>query len=225
MVSGNPEPRKIRIYTTKATKTYQTEFTLSVTHYFLVSLVIITITAGIFLQKKYDWLLPVGIAISIFSLPLVFRDYNDFQKQNSRLKKLKDKYENDLAFYQSEYQKFKERQKRLEKLDRSELQKQASLMVLAQTVLPEPGENYKIGLSERYFYHNYLVKYFGQNICIDRCLPNENSDRPFYPDFVFTLPEFRLYIDVEIDEPYTPLTGNCKPKHYQGKDNDRDRFF
>jgi len=218
-------PDKLEFTLPKPKPPSQYGFPLQTLTIVLLLVIIASLVSSIFLPKKRELLLPIGIVGSIFCLPLVWRDYSDFSKEQKRSVKLKERYQRDLTYYQQEYAKFQQMQKRLNQLSRSELIKEISLQQLKRTVLPEEGENPKIGLSERDFYRRYLVKYFGDNICTDRMLPNENNDRPYYPDFVFTIPELRLYIDIEIDEPYSPLKGNPKPKHYQGKDDDRDQFF
>jgi very-short-patch-repair endonuclease len=51
----------------------------------------------------------------------------------------------------------------------------------------------------------------------------------YTPDFAYTDLLHKLYIDIEIDEPYTPRQPNSEkpliPTHYVGNDDRRDRFF
>jgi len=218
-------PEKLEFTLTKPKPPSQYGFPLQIQTIVLLLVIIALLVSIIFLPEKRESLLLIGMVGSFLCLCLVWKDYSDFSKEQKRSVKLKERYQRDLTYYQQEYAKFQQMQKRLNQLSRSELIKEISLQQLKRTVLPEEGENPKIGLSERDFYRRYLIKYFGDNICIDRMLPNENNDRPYYPDFVFTIQELRLYIDIEIDEPYSPLKGNPKPKHYQGKDDDRDQFF
>jgi hypothetical protein len=51
----------------------------------------------------------------------------------------------------------------------------------------------------------------------------------YTPDFAYVNFAESVYIDIEVDEPYTPRRANSKdpliPTHFVGKDDRRDRFF
>jgi hypothetical protein len=68
-----------------------------------------------------------------------------------------------------------------------------------------------------------LRQYFGdEKIFILRKLGK------YTPDFAYINLTESLYIDIEIDEPYTPRQPNSEaliPTHFIGKDDRRDRFF
>jgi len=48
-------------------------------------------------------------------------------------------------------------------------------------------------------------------------------EHPYSPDIAYVDDDINLYIDIEIDEPYSLSSG--KPCHYIGKDDDRNLFF
>ncbi|MGD1839810.1 MAG: hypothetical protein ACFB0B_02790 [Thermonemataceae bacterium] len=103
-------------------------------------------------------------------------------------------------------------------------QAQTFPLVYATSISPKdlpleiPNENR--GSSEDYFLQ-YLWKYFPQYIHVDIALPIK--DEFYYPDFAFIDKKKRLFIDIEIDEPYALPFG--KPTHYLGSDEIRNRFF
>jgi len=57
----------------------------------------------------------------------------------------------------------------------------------------------------------WLVKYFGKKILTNITVPHIIA-HPFVPDFVFYDEHTNLHIDIEIDEPYSLLTG--EPTHF-----------
>lgn len=86
-----------------------------------------------------------------------------------------------------------------------------------------PTKNSKTGFSESFFekkFLSYFKNYVYKNVIID-----DSKTHPYYPDYVLHIPEYNLYIDIEIDEPYT-LRGNA-PIHTndQEKDEVRNQYF
>lgn len=83
---------------------------------------------------------------------------------------------------------------------------------------------YSRGVSETYFL-NYLNNYFKNNVHTKLCIVDESFDGiPFSPDFLVIYPEFKIYFDIEIDEPYIGNNGN--PIHFIGSNDDyRNTFF
>ena len=99
------------------------------------------------------------------------------------------------------------------------------LKVLSRTK-PHDGNSSKAyqGGSEAQF-SNYLLKYFGKNIYTKLTVNIPNFHHPYSPDFCYIDSKINLYIDIEIDEPYSYKDDNLKPIHYIGADEKRDRFF
>jgi len=88
---------------------------------------------------------------------------------------------------------------------------------LASAKQPEDcSDGVKKGVSEKYFY-TYLKSVFGDHILINKTLWD------YTPDFIFFHPFFKLFIDIEIDEPYDALSR--EPIHYIGEDFQRDNYF
>lgn len=76
------------------------------------------------------------------------------------------------------------------------------------------------GSSEAYFF-KYLKRYFPG--CVFDNLALRIKDDHYFPDFVLYYEPHGLWIDVEIDEPYSLPHG--EPTHYIGADDRRNRFF
>jgi hypothetical protein len=74
----------------------------------------------------------------------------------------------------------------------------------------------------------YINCYFPGKIDTNCELNIPNFDYPYNPDFAYIDREINLFIDIEIDEPYTyDNYGKIKPIHYFGrsKDENRNDFF
>jgi len=84
------------------------------------------------------------------------------------------------------------------------------------------SKNNRKGLSETFFeikFLKYFKKYVHKNVVID-----DGKRYPFKPDYVLHIPKYNLYIDIEIDEPYS-LRGNI-PIHTKESDDElRNRYF
>ena len=101
------------------------------------------------------------------------------------------------------------------------------LQILAQTMPPD-GENSKArrGAAEAAFWE-HLNHHFPDKVHVGKALTIPNFAHPYTPDLAYIDPIANLYIDIEIDEPYTKTRNGYKLKHYQGSRSDqrRDRFF
>ncbi|EKQ71206.1 hypothetical protein OsccyDRAFT_0058 [Leptolyngbyaceae cyanobacterium JSC-12] len=97
--------------------------------------------------------------------------------------------------------------------------------VLKQTQSPV-GMHYKPpkGHSEIQFEQD-LWQYFPNRIHTGLMMPRPGHDQPYVPDFAYIDPILNLYIDIEVDEPYTHNTR--QPLHYADseKDQQRNQFF
>ena len=80
------------------------------------------------------------------------------------------------------------------------------------------------GKSEAKF-EQYLNRYFPRQIYTDLALRIPNFERPYTADFTYIDKEIKLFIDIEIDEPY--IYNTREPIHYIGywKDQIRNNFF
>lgn len=80
------------------------------------------------------------------------------------------------------------------------------------------------GKSEAKF-EQYLNRYFPRQIYTDLALRIPNFKRPYTADFTYIDKEIKLFIDIEIDEPY--IYNTREPIHYIGywKDKIRNDFF
>ena len=80
------------------------------------------------------------------------------------------------------------------------------------------------GKSEAKF-EQYLNRYFPRQIYTDLALRIPNFERPYTADFTYIDKEIKLFIDIEIDEPY--IYNTREPRHYIGywKDKIRNDFF
>ncbi len=100
--------------------------------------------------------------------------------------------------------------------------RQRQLLDILKKTKPHDGHNSKArrGMSEAKF-AKYLKRYFEDNIHERLTLTIPNFPKPYSPDFAYIDRGLNLYIDIEIDEPYT----RSQPIHYVGKDNRRNQFF
>jgi very-short-patch-repair endonuclease len=80
------------------------------------------------------------------------------------------------------------------------------------------------GKSEAKF-EQYLNRYFPRQIYTDLALIIPNFKHPYTADFTYINKEIKLFIDIEIDEPY--IYNTREPRHYIGywKDQIRNDFF
>lgn len=100
--------------------------------------------------------------------------------------------------------------------------RQRQLLDILKQTKPHNGTNSKAkrGISEAKF-AKHLRRYFEDNIHERLTLTIPNSTYPYSPDFAYIDRGLNLYIDIEIDEPYS----HSQPIHYVGKDDRRNQFF
>ena len=88
---------------------------------------------------------------------------------------------------------------------------------------PILGRSKKKGVSENWW-HPELLSFFTTRIKRNFSLKFEGALHNYEPDFTFVDSEFNLFVDIEIDEPYSGTTR--KPMHYVGSyDRDRNRYY
>lgn len=92
-----------------------------------------------------------------------------------------------------------------------------------EVLSPTPGSNAPKGRTE-FSFNDKLNRYFPGQILIDYKMV-KYVNYPYTPDFILHLPEWNLYVDIEIDEPYDAK--KKKPTHCIDipKDKNRDDFF
>jgi hypothetical protein len=88
---------------------------------------------------------------------------------------------------------------------------------------PSLGRRKAKGISEDGF-HRELLAFFKAGIKRNFSLKFEGAKYDYEPDFTFLHQDCNLFVDIEIDEPYS---GNSrKPMHFEGSyDIDRDEYF
>ncbi len=93
----------------------------------------------------------------------------------------------------------------------------------APVLLPSFGKIKTKGFSENKFKF-FLLRFFAGNISTNSHLKFQGATQDYEPDFIFSCKERGLYIDIEIDEPYSGC--GRKPMHFVGSyDIDRDQYF
>lgn len=146
-------------------------------------------------------------------------------RQFTTFSQRKQKHQHKIANYRQDKQE-RERQERLYyQQKQTEFRRKLVLKALSKTI-PHDGNQSKAynGDSEAKFY-SYLRKYFGKKIYTRLTLNIPNFHHPYSPDFTYIERQINLYIDIEIDEPYSYKDKKRKPIHYINTDVKRDRFF
>ncbi|NET45697.1 hypothetical protein [Okeania sp. SIO2B3] len=94
-----------------------------------------------------------------------------------------------------------------------------------QALKPTKGSNAKKGRSEDIFLK--ALQYFFPRKIIVGYVVAKYSEYPYTPDFIYYLSEWNLYVDIEIDEPYTLIGRKKIPTHCTDdpKEISRDNFF
>ncbi|AFY75333.1 hypothetical protein Syn7502_03486 [Synechococcus sp. PCC 7502] len=188
---------------------------------FIESLAVIGISIGIGLVN-----LTIGIGVLVFGF-IVIAIQALILKNNfpTRLQK----YEQEVRAYPSKLEAFNqlklEYDQEVERLQSPEyileFRQRLLLDTLKQTK-PHDGTNSKArrGMSEAKFV-KHLNRYFDTNIYERLTLNIPNSPKPYSPDFAYIDRGLNLYIDIEIDEPYS----HRQPIHFIGQDDRRNQFF
>ncbi len=93
----------------------------------------------------------------------------------------------------------------------------------SKVLLPTNGKKQSRGIGESRF-QPHLLEYFGTKIKSNFSLHFQGAKRKYEPDFVLTIPDRGLFIDIEVDEPYNGMSR--KPTHYIGSyDAERNSYF
>ncbi len=183
-------------------------------------IVILVLSRGLILEP------PIAIGFLIFGLiAIAIQALILKNTYPSRLQK----YEQALRDYQPKlevYDRLKaEHDQEVQRLTSpeqiTEFRQRQLLDILRATKLND-GNNSKArrGMCEAKF-AKHLKRYFEQNIYERLTLSIPNFDKPYSPDFAYIDRGLNLYIDIEIDEPYT----NSKPIHFVGANDRRNQFF
>lgn len=190
----------------------------------LIVLEVLIVLGFVFGLGFFNWLIAVGFGLIGFGAIALqtWVLYNNFPARQQ-------KYENDLAAYPDQLANFRhlqwQHQQTIENLQSpaylQEYRQRLLLDVLRRTQ-PQDGNNSKArrGVSEAQF-AKHLRRYFEDNIHERLFLNIPNFPKPYAPDFAYIDRGLKLYIDIEIDEPYT----NRQPIHFIGKDDRRNQFF
>lgn len=133
--------------------------------------------------------------------PILLQNYEDNLDQ---YKKAKEKYEEEKKYAESgigvlQYKEFL--------IDNT--------LKIQEKLLLNNEKNINKGSTEDYFYQ-YLKQYFGENISRNKKVQLNTFE--YYPDYIYE--EWKLIIDIEIDEPYVASTG--EPIHYDYIDDERN---
>jgi hypothetical protein len=157
-------------------------------------------------------------AIAIQSFILKSNYPNRLQKYEQKLKD----YPNQLEAYNSLKTEHDLEVKRILSPENITEFRQRQLLDILKKTKPHDGTNSKArrGMSEAKF-AKHLKRYFEDNIHERLTLIIPNFSKPYSPDFAYIDRGLNLYIDIEIDEPYS----SSKPIHYRGKDDRRNQFF
>ena len=131
--------------------------------------------------------------------------------------------------YQEQLRKYEQKVAESHKPENVEEYRRQEVRKALNQTIPHDGENSqaRTGRSEPVF-RPYLNRYFPGQIYTNRYLNIPNSCCSYTPDFAYIDREINLFIDIEIDEPYTYNEyDEIKPIHYVGrsKDENRNKFF
>lgn len=92
-----------------------------------------------------------------------------------------------------------------------------------QVLLPVKGRKNARGVGEKRFQKD-IIRAFGNKVKSHFVFPFKHSKYDFEPDYTFADKDFNLFVDIEIDEPYSGVSR--KPMHYvRSADADRDTYF
>ena len=161
--------------------------------------------------------LSIPLAYFLFYLPQQrFVNEQNIERQQIYKEKLKE-YRYQLQLYQSKKNKIIPDAER-QLFYQNELQIALNQAVRKPTKLSRAVQK---GRSEEQFYLA-LVAHFGKSF-IKTNLQLGKFALPFVPDFCYIDQEKSIYIDIEIDEPYSIMSK--EPIHFLGADDNRNDFF
>ena len=131
--------------------------------------------------------------------------------------------------YQEQLRKYEQKVAESQKPENVEEYRRQEVRRALNETIPHDGKNSdaRTGGSEPEF-GDYLNCYFPGQIYTNCKLKIPNFERPYTPDFAYIDREINLFIDIEIDEPYTYNDhGEIEAIHYVGrpKDERRNDFF
>ena len=170
----------------------------------------------------------LGMAFFMFfaflGLPLIFAIYSSNVSKENRtiIEQSKNRFNEFVEKRNSIVRANKEKLSDFENLLFSNNRKEALKYIITDinTRVREEA-NPKIGASEIVF-HSFINRSNIANLVhLNVAVSNEGSQ--FYPDLALIDEENSIYIDVEIDEPYT--YNDLLPIHHDGIDNERNYFF
>jgi len=145
------------------------------------------------------------------------------QRLNNHREKVKN-YEIEIEKYEDKVRQHEEEVKASRTPEKvSEFQYKLLSQVLKQTIPHDnTGSDAPTGKWEGRFEKN-LKRYFSDKIKIRLKVQNPKYNEGYYytPDFTYIDSDLKLYIDIEIDEPY--IKSNGEPIHYVGLDKQRKR--
>jgi hypothetical protein len=140
----------------------------------------------------------------------------------SKNKKLMSDYQKKIEVYKQQVADYLTKVEKLQSDDKiTVLRKDQTESYLKSSTVPDlKVRDVNKGRFEDYFYKK-LQASFGDKVYNN--LQLGYFENPYVPDFVFADNDKKLFIDIEIDEPY--VLENKEPIHYVGKDDYRDSFF
>jgi hypothetical protein len=199
-------------------------------NYIHLSLLVITIVVvgSVLYRLLVVAVLPFSV-VGAFLIPFYF--WWQHQTYPRRKQEYNDKLDRNRLIqedYQSKKDKYKEyvnEQKSPKRI--AEYRKQKLLEILQKTT---PGRINHINLpmgSWEPFFEIYLKEYFGNKIKLNLILQpiNHDSNHPYESDFTYHDSNLNLYINIELDEPYSisAFAQPLDPVHFTENINERNR--
>lgn len=174
-------------------------------------------------------LIILGI-MSLITMGVVGYCWLTYGKRRRSFEKEVVEYEQRLVEYQSELVGYEE-ERILHRDECFNLAQSQVFEFLRESSGPEAESNgTRRGRSEPYF-ESELRDYFPSNHIFTGQQMVLYPDYPYTADFCYYNPNINLYIDIEIDEPYTPyeIVDRITPIHtidrHNRNENDRNRYF
>jgi very-short-patch-repair endonuclease len=178
-----------------------------------------TLGMGVF---TFSGFLLLVMWLAIFVNPREERITRENETQKSEYDQMLKKYSILLNEYEQR-EKLIDELERLQKSDKDSSRLDALNILFSQrpiliqeASIGDPYFTVAKGVSERGFFQK-LVNEFGDKVLIDKKVGK------YFPDFMYADSDNRVYINIEVDEPYVFSTG--KPIHCIGDDDERDDFF
>jgi len=237
-VPEKPQPLKRPIQPEKSTTSYGCIFTMLVAG---IVLSIINFSYGFVDGFELIIVFIALILLSIFLVCISIWDkdgYNDkmrqyqieiqnFSQKEKEQKQIFVKYEEQMRLFEkkkrlilSEYNVLAHRQEKL---------KHFMSQIFLTPIEVQDGETIKKGVSESFFL-NFLNMLDDFDVYTEHKVPiSYSNDKYYYPDFVLKHKKTGLFIDLEIDEPYSGETGTpihyLEENYFESIDTNRNDFF